>query len=469
MERQNLAIRQSDPIEAWLHERKEKILGDLADLVSCKSVSVHEQGENPFGSECSAALKKALEISALHRMQTTNLENFCGFAQAFGQPGAEEIGLFTHLDVVPAARGWLNDPFTLTIKDGWALGRGVCDNKGGALASIYALDYLRTHSTLQKNWLIFFGLNEEKAMKDIQYFLKKRSAPALSLIPDTEFPVCYAEKSHVCIEIHLDLSQTNLLHFSAGNAVNIVPRHAEAALLPKEKRLCDAQPGDEKSALKVRAEGRSTHASLPEKGKNAIVVLCRKLLAQDLLNEEGRRQMELAASLAGDIHGKKTGIAHDGGEFGHTTQVCSIARLNHGRLELKFDIRFPCLVAGDDIIKSLKKTYADLGLPLRVIEVDEALPKNSKHPLIKELTRIANEEMGAQLEPYTMGGLTYARKLPNAYGFGLERVGSLPDFLDDGHGGVHQPDECIHIDEYLHGIKILIRALQWIDDFPSPA
>ena len=40
------------------------------------------------------------------------------------------------------------------------------------------------------------------------------------------------------------------------------------------------------------------------------------------------------------------------------------------------------------------------------------------------LTDLFNEITGCTVEPYVMGGGTYARKLPNAFGYG---IGSMPE------------------------------------------
>ena len=43
-----------------------------------------------------------------------------------------------HLDTVPAAQGWMGDPFQLRIADGRAIGLGACDIKGAAAALLAA-------------------------------------------------------------------------------------------------------------------------------------------------------------------------------------------------------------------------------------------------------------------------------------------------------------------------------------------
>jgi succinyl-diaminopimelate desuccinylase len=48
-----------------------------------------------------------------------------------------------HYDVVPVGDGWTVDPFGGELRDGRIYGRGVCDQKAGIAASIYAVEAIR--------------------------------------------------------------------------------------------------------------------------------------------------------------------------------------------------------------------------------------------------------------------------------------------------------------------------------------
>ncbi|MCB2102443.1 MAG: acetylornithine deacetylase/succinyl-diaminopimelate desuccinylase family protein [Rhodobacterales bacterium] len=47
-----------------------------------------------------------------------------------------------HIDVVEAGRGWTEDPFAATVRDGRVYGRGTCDMKGGIAAAVVAVEAL---------------------------------------------------------------------------------------------------------------------------------------------------------------------------------------------------------------------------------------------------------------------------------------------------------------------------------------
>ena len=53
--------------------------------------------------------------------------------------GEETLAILTHIDVVPKGEGWTVPAFEGVEKDGRIYGRGAIDNKGPAIAALYAL------------------------------------------------------------------------------------------------------------------------------------------------------------------------------------------------------------------------------------------------------------------------------------------------------------------------------------------
>ncbi len=49
------------------------------------------------------------------------------------------MGILCHLDVVPTGEGWQHDPFGGEVVDGRIYGRGAMDDKGPAMAAVYAM------------------------------------------------------------------------------------------------------------------------------------------------------------------------------------------------------------------------------------------------------------------------------------------------------------------------------------------
>ena len=125
-------------VKKFIEENFENMKSDLKELVSFNSVYCND--EAPFGSTNRKVLDKALSLMEEKGLRPNNVDYYAGFGET-GQ-GDKIIGILAHLDIVPAGEGWDSDPFTMIEKDGYVFGRGVSDDKGAAVASMYALKYL---------------------------------------------------------------------------------------------------------------------------------------------------------------------------------------------------------------------------------------------------------------------------------------------------------------------------------------
>lgn len=92
--------------------------------------------------------------------RTKNADYRYGYAE-IGE-GEELIGILAHLDTVPAGEGWNYPPFAGTLADGQLYGRGVEDDKGPAIACVYAMrDLLESGVPLRKRIRLILGQDEE--------------------------------------------------------------------------------------------------------------------------------------------------------------------------------------------------------------------------------------------------------------------------------------------------------------------
>ncbi len=63
--------------------------------------------------------------------QTHDVDGYIGFADF---PGASDtqLGIIGHMDVVPAGPGWTFEPYDVTRKDGYLIGRGASTTRAPA-------------------------------------------------------------------------------------------------------------------------------------------------------------------------------------------------------------------------------------------------------------------------------------------------------------------------------------------------
>lgn len=141
------------------NEEMKRSLRELCRIESVAGINVSDDA--PYGAGCAQALDYALELCRRLGFETKLCENHrCGWAQI--GTGETVVGILAHLDVVPAGSGWSHPAYDLTEENGRLYGRGVSDDKGPAIACIYAMkDILDAGLPLKRRVRIIFGQSEE--------------------------------------------------------------------------------------------------------------------------------------------------------------------------------------------------------------------------------------------------------------------------------------------------------------------
>ena len=100
-----------------------------------------------------------------------DLDGYLGYADLEGA-SPRYIATIAHTDIVPLGLGWTVDPLDVTRRDGYLLGRGVLDDKGPFVLSLYAAHFFcrqvaETGQRLPYTLRCIIGNNEETGMKTI--------------------------------------------------------------------------------------------------------------------------------------------------------------------------------------------------------------------------------------------------------------------------------------------------------------
>ena len=128
-----------EQIKAYFASHRDEMVADIKTLVSIPSVNAPATEDRPFGEEPYRALLSAKAMAEKYGF--TKIENVDNYVLKieYGE-GEAELGILAHLDVVPAGGGWtVCEPFECVEKDGIIYGRGTSDDKGPAVAALYAL------------------------------------------------------------------------------------------------------------------------------------------------------------------------------------------------------------------------------------------------------------------------------------------------------------------------------------------
>ena len=121
-------------IEAYVERVWPAVVEDRAALVAIPSVAESDKAEEgaPYGPEAKRALTCALDMAKRLGLEPHDMDGYIGYADLPGKSDTQ-IATIAHVDVVPAGVGWTQDPFTMTEREGYLIGRGVIDDKGPAV------------------------------------------------------------------------------------------------------------------------------------------------------------------------------------------------------------------------------------------------------------------------------------------------------------------------------------------------
>ena len=162
-------------IAAYFNENQDEMLSDLKSLMEIKSKSEDRQ-------KCEDALVYVADLARGFGMKAT-MGKYRDVCVVEAGEGEETLGILVHVDVVEegAIELWECEPFTLTQKDELLFGRGIIDDKGPVIGTLYALKFLKeTISTWKRRIWLIIGSSEETEWIDMEHF--KEEFP----IPDTD-------------------------------------------------------------------------------------------------------------------------------------------------------------------------------------------------------------------------------------------------------------------------------------------
>lgn len=453
-----------------IDQYKENIIKTTQETLKIRSVKGQAEENMPFGQGPAEALNHFLKEAEEMGFETKNLDNYVGYVE-FGE-GEETVGVLAHLDVVPEGDGWDFDPYGGIIHDGKIYGRGAMDDKGPAVAILYAMKALKESNTkLNRKVRLILGTDEEAGWGCMDHYFKHEKAPEISFTPDADFPVIHAEKGIIVFdltyELNKDDSHIKLIDISGGNAPNMVPDYAEALIKVDdyekleekyfEYKKINNYPvtiREDKGNVIVSAIGVSAHGSTPEKGENAIHYLIDFLY--EIFPEESAAYdfLEIYKNrIAFKYHGEDIGC-------GLEDEVSGKLAFNHGmiskkgnRIALTINVRYPIHSSADEVYQGIRENLKDTKMELVEDESDmKPLYVPEDNELVSKLMEVYKEETGdMDAKPVVTGGGTYARALDNAVAFG-------PNFPGEKELA-HQKNEFISIDNLMKISRIYTKAI----------
>ncbi|HJC66333.1 MAG TPA: Sapep family Mn(2+)-dependent dipeptidase [Candidatus Enterocloster excrementigallinarum] len=453
-----------------IEENSKEMINALAELVKIPSVYGEPKEGAPYGEKSRRALQFAMDLGKKLGFETVeNVGDKVCYVE-YGT-GSRVVGVFAHLDIVPEGEGWTYPPFGGEIHNNRIYGRGVVDNKGPFIASLYALYAIKELGLDLGDCRIRVvgGTNEERGMDDMRYYVEQCGAPDAGFTPDGLYPMSFTERGINYYFMSYEfkepsVSKTKVISLKGGEILNMVPDRASAVLETSDEEEADRvmkavshyreSTGRNVTATRdglrimLDSKGLCAHSCTPFNGKNAIVAILMLLAELGIDGSLGKFLTFFKEKIGMTTDGSLLGMKRED-ECGKLTFSLSKMDLNENGLKWVVNIRLPYTYK-DQVTDDFKAQVEPVGIVIDDMDIHRTYRFPMDHPLILTLRKVYEELTGKDSTPSYEGG-TYAQAVPNIVPFGSIFPGT-PDLC-------HRPDESVDLDEYVLDAKLFGNAM----------
>ena len=446
-------------LNAIIESMHDEMIDTLQKWIRVPSVKGEAAPGAPFGKEVRSMLDMALADCEQMGFKTQNFDGYIAHADLGEGSDEDALAILAHLDVVPEGDGWKYPPYGAVIENGRMYGRGTSDDKGPAVAALYAMKAVKDVGIpLRRKVRLILGCDEESGWEDIAHYNKVATMPRMGFSPDASYPIINIEKGICRLELHGVLSNEGLqvIAFNNGERPNVIPGRASALVAGDAATVAQAEAAAKKldipaevqltdKGVSITVTGISGHAAYPETARNAngeMLLLLRELGVQGDLRL-------LADKIGLDYKGEGLEISVSDGISGYLTCNLGIIRAGEGGVYATLDIRYPVMTNPDMIIKNVSASLP--GMRVEVMEVKEPHHVPAGSELVQNLLDAYHEVTGYERKCLYTGGGTYARSLQEGVAFGA----SFPQDEDLAH----QANEYADIEGLYKNIKIFALAI----------
>jgi len=318
------------------------------------------------------------------------------------------VWIMTHLDVVPPGdlSKWTGDPWTVRVVDNKLIGRGVEDNQQGLVSSVLAVKAYRDLKIVPQNrvGLVFVADEETGSQYGIQYLINEHrrlfSREDIILIPD------------------------------AGDTKGTMIEIAEKSIL----------------WLRFHTQGKQTHGSVPEYGRNANKAASYLTVRLETLYKKfNKRDPMFSPPIS---------------TFEPTKREANVPNVNTipGEDVMYFDCRILPHYKITEVMKAVKALTRETEKKLKVkinisfSQHDQAAPTTAPDaPVVQVITKAMKDLRKKRPKPMGIGGGTVA-----AY---FRRAGFPAAVWSTMAETAHSPDEYCLIENILDDAKIFAHIL----------
>lgn len=393
-----------EQIRDYFAAHKTEIYTHLKKLMEIKSISDQRK-------TCKEALQYVMRLADSFGMKTAVGKHGDVGIIEIGE-GELTLGILAHVDVVdegsPAA--WDFNPFSLTEKEGILYGRGIVDDKGPVIVSLYALKFLQEQvPAFHRKIQLIVGTSEESVWYDMIHFKEEFPLPDYGYSPDGNFPIFNIENGYMDVVLEFTQELPEVYDgFSSGSSENSVPSEAEFSYYGQLQHF----------------QGKAAHSSTPDLGENAMLKMAAALsepkpdFARFLCDffPEGRYASLLPI--------EKNLSVPAGGPTLPTTIVPTILKQEGKHISINFNIRQAFDIPNANILAAFEQQKEAYHYEIHIKENLSPIFVDENQPWLTRMKEVY-ESYGQKCEFLPAAGCTYAKTIPNFVSWGPVFPGDL--------------------------------------------
>lgn len=384
-------------IQRYFLDQKEEMYAHLKTLMEFACVTEDREC-------CKAALRYVADTARSFGMKAV-IGKYGDVAVIEVGEGDTTVGILTHVDVVDIGNrdAWSYEPFSLTEDGGNLYGRGIVDDKGPVIASLYALKFLmETVPKFTKKVQLIVGTSEEDTWTDMMHYKEEFELPDYGYSPDGNFPIFNAENGYMDVELRFrqELPE-EYSDFRCGSAANSVP--SEGAYCHNGKLH--------------RVTGRAAHSSAPELGENAMLNLANQLEDTGLDFVRFLRDFFPKDVYASLLPLQRTAITVPEEYKLNTTIVPTILKQEGRNICINFNVRQAFDIPNENIQAAFESQMEAYQYDLHIEESLSPFYLDSNQPWLTRMKEVY-ESFGKKNEFLPAAGCSYAKAVPNFVSWG---------------------------------------------------
>ena len=451
-------------IKELITKYQDQFLNDLEKLIAVPSVSRSDLSEDkmPFGKDVKEAFNVYADICHNLGYETVDCDGYAIFAMT--GDSEDYVASIGHLDVVDAGDHslWNSEPYKMKRDGDILYGRGVNDDKGPLLASLYALKIVQDLGLELKNDVrIIAGGAEETTWECMDYYFKHHKQPIMGFSPDGNFPIVNGEKGIFCYNYHFDKhtkADNNLVtKINCPKGVNYICDELIIEIANVQKEVIEDIVKNAESVefndnqVVIRYLGKTALSRNPQRGENAMWKLAEDFKEFDFAQNGFNDLIALINKYyVGHYYGEGAGIFHEDPNMGKTSVCPMLIEENNDGYDLKIDYRYINGVDIDEVRKHLDKCGKEFNATMDVYRTKRMLYVEEDSKLINSLKKAYETVMDEKAEVFTKGGASYARVMDHGVAFGATFDGEDPL--------CHMPNEHISIASLMKALEIYVYA-----------